>query len=121
MLGATVRANYAKPSVDRVQEQALSVWSVLYVSLGSDVNVPETDRWFFVAGEYWTKYVLYLYLSVHDARKALRKFLAAGDDPAAKSRAEDEMLDAIQFKVFDVERQKLVDEKEFQDKHFVDE
>jgi hypothetical protein len=128
MLGATVRADYAQPSYSKVLTQAFNIWDILYLSLGNDIGLAETDRWFFVAGQYWTKYVLYVYLSVHNARifitkvSDLRRLARRGRSTSKEeAKALEQLLDTVQIRVFDVERRQLVDEKEFQNKHFADE
>ena len=115
VLVAIVEADYAQPSGDAVLRQAFGVWDVLFHSLTMDS--PDAAATVLVAGERWTKYMLYLAIRAEDAANYLKSLQAAASDEQ-KQAALQTLLRAIQFKVFDIEQQKFVDQKDFMDKNF---
>jgi len=114
-VAAVVEADYAQPSGDAVLRQAFGVWDVLFHSLTMDS--PEVTQTVLLVGERWTKYVLYLGVRVEAAANYLKSVQAAGSDEQ-KQAAFQTFLEAIQFSVFDAERQEFVDQKDFRNKNF---
>ena len=114
-LAAIVEADYAQPSGEVVLRQAFGVWDVLFHSL--TIDSPEVAAMVLMVGERWTKYVMYLGVRVEDAASYLKSVQAAGSDEQ-KQEVLQTFLRAIQFSVFDVERQEFVDLKDFTNKNF---
>ena len=114
-LAAIVEADYAQPSGEVVLRQASGVWDVLFHSL--TIDSPDVAAMVLMVGERWTKYVMYLGVRVEDAASYLKSVQAAGSDEQ-KQEALQTFLRAIQFSVFDVERQEFVDQKDFTNKNF---
>jgi len=115
ILGAIVEADYAQASQEAVLRQAFAVWDVLFHSLS--IDSPEALQTVLLVGEKWTKYMLYLSVRVEDAANYLKSLQAAGSDEQ-KQKALQTFLQAIQFGVFDAERQEFVDQKDFMNKNF---
>ena len=81
------------------------------------MDSPDVAATVLVAGERWTKYLLYLGIRAEDAANYLKSLQAAASDEQ-KQEALQTLLRAIQIKVFDSEQQKFVDQKDFMDKNF---
>lgn len=115
ILGAIVEADYAQASGEAVLRQAFGVWDVLFNSLTMDS--PDVAATLLVAGERWTKYLLYLAIRAEEAANHLKSLQAASSDEQ-KQEALQTLLRAIRFSVFDTERQEYVDQKDFTNKNF---
>ncbi len=115
ILVAIVEADYAQASGEAVLRQAFGVWDVLFHSLAMDS--PDVAATVLVAGERWTKYLLYLGIRGEDAANYLKSLQAATSDEQ-KQEALQTLLRAVQFKVFDTEQREFVDQKDFMNKNF---
>lgn len=111
---AYTQANYPRPNWPDVAQHALRSWlAVNGVAAGDD---PKT---MIFSGQVWTKYVVQL----GQRNEAVSQFAAAlrtaGSD-ADRNRAAQVVLKRFLVRIYDVERDRFVDVKDFVNKNFMD-
>lgn len=110
---AVVAAAYAQPSGNVVLQQAFDVWAVLYRALAQ-----EDPRTIIRAGEAWGKYVIILSTRLGDLNSFMSQSQAAPSDQERQHLLEEFLKTGVGLRVFDVEQQQFVDEKDFVNKNF---
>ena len=109
---AGTAAQYDKPSWDKVSEQALTVWNVMFAVLKG-----EAATTLFVAPQDWKTYRLLIASSqgkIVDFDKSTRTTQTDAD----RQKAFQALFGSIVFRVYDLQQQKLIDDKEFVKTHF---
>lgn len=109
---AWTAANYATPTWPSVLSQALLTWWVMHDIVGT--NSSDLD---FVAGQVWTKYVIGLGQS-GDKVAAFVSAWKAAKTPEERKAASNIAVGRIIFRVFDTEKRRYVDHKDFINKNF---
>jgi hypothetical protein len=105
-------AQYDKPSWDKVTDQALTVWNVMFSVLKG-----EAASTLFVAPQDWTTYRLLIASTqgkIADFDKATRTVQTDAD----RTKAFQALLGSIVFRVYDLQQKKMIDDKVFVKEHF---
>ncbi len=109
---ADVGANYSQPNGGRMLNMAFSVWAILH-----RIGAKEPPQTMLVNGQVWTKYVLILGAPLGGYDRLLTSLRTAGSD-ADKKKVVNAFLETISFRVYDMEKRQLVDQKDFINKNF---
>jgi hypothetical protein len=114
-LAAVVDANYTQPSDQAVLTLAAATWRAMLENY--PVAPDAAAGTYFGAGQQWTKYVIMFYARV-DHLAQLFATLASEQPTEQKNQAVQEFLQAVQVRVYDLERSEFVDVKDFVSKNF---
>jgi hypothetical protein len=109
---ATTAASYEQPSWDKVTDQAMTVWNVMFAVLKT-----EDPKTIFAAPQDWKTYRLFVSTKLGDVA-AFDAGLRAAKTDAEKLKAIQTLYKTINFRVFDLQAQKMIDDKEFVKAHF---
>jgi hypothetical protein len=109
---AGVAASYAQPSQPPVLQQAFNVWAVIFGVAGGEP--PQTIM---STNQVWTKYALLVMTQVGPYAELLTRLRSATSN-AAKSQVFNDFVARVGFRVFDLERQQFVDQKDFINRNF---
>lgn len=109
---AGVAASYAQPGQQPVLQQAFNVWAVIFGAAGGEP--PQTIM---SNNQVWSKYALLVMTQVGPYAELLARLRGAASD-AEKSQAFNAFVARVGFRVFDLERQQFVDQKDFMNRNF---
>lgn len=114
-LTAVTEASYPQPSGNAVFAQAFAIWSVLADAVAADSD--EALKTMLVAGQMWTKYIIYLALPAGPF-KTFQKAAAVSPDDEGRMEALKQLEPHLRSAILDTETGQYVDEKDFVNKHF---
>src|SRR3990172_2998415 len=109
----TTAANYAQPSFSAMFTQAFSVWGAAF-----EVVTRESPETVLFTGQHWSKYLMIFVTQVKHLTTFATSMNAAGNDEGRKKTAFETFLQTLDFRVYDIERQQYVDQKDFVNKNF---
>jgi hypothetical protein len=109
---AGTAAQYDKPSWDKVTDQALTVWNVMFAVLKG-----EAAATLFIAPQDWKTYRLLVAASQGKIGEFDKGTRTAQTD-ADRQKVFQGLFAGIVFRVFDLQQQKMIDDKEFVKTHF---
>ncbi|MGQ0571080.1 MAG: hypothetical protein ACT4P5_16385 [Armatimonadota bacterium] len=116
ILAAVTEASYPQPSGNAVFAQAFAIWSVLAEAVAADSD--EALKTMLVAGQMWTKYIIYLALPAGPF-KTFQTAAAASPDDEGRMEALKRLQPHLRSAILDTETGQYVDEKDFVNKNFV--
>jgi len=109
---AGTAAQYDKPSWDKVTDQALTVWNVMFSVLKG-----EAATTLFVAPQDWKTYRL-LVASPQGKIADFDKSTRTAQTDADRQKAFQALFGSIVFRVYDLQQKKMIDDKAFVKEHF---
>ena len=105
-------ALYAAPNTGRTLDQAANAWEVM-----NGVLAQEPANTVLVAAQVWNKYILNFLVSKQDWGVFIQAWTSATNDDQ-RGQAGRQLIRAMRFTVFDMERQRFIDQKDFVNKNF---
>jgi hypothetical protein len=111
-MAVVLEAWYPQPSTSAVFGQAFVAWSVM-----ADVLSGAEESTFLVAGQMWSKYILYVGVPLGPFR-VFQQAAAASPDDEGRSEALRHLEPHLRFAVVDTETGQQVDQKDFVNKSF---
>ncbi|MGQ0548223.1 MAG: hypothetical protein ACT4PY_00930 [Armatimonadota bacterium] len=109
---AGTSAKYDQPSWDRVTDQALTVWNIMFAILKAEQ--PQTVL---AAPQDWKQYRLFITAPLAKI-SAFDEGVRTAKTDADTQRVFQALYAGIVFRVFDLKQQKFIDDKEFVKVHF---
>jgi len=106
-------ANYAQPAWGSIFNQAGMMWGATFRVISRET--PETVMF---TGQQWSKHLLILVTQLKYFGTFLNDYNAAGNDERKQGLAVEAFLKTVNFRVYDLERQQFVDQKDFVNKNF---
>lgn len=105
-------ALYAAPNTGRTMDQAANAWEVM-----NGVLAQEPASTVLVAAQVWNKYILNFLVSRQAWGVFIQAWTSATNDDQ-KRQAGQQLVKAMRFTIFDIERQQFIDQKDFVNKNF---
>lgn len=109
---AATAAQYDQPSWDKVTDQAMTVWNVMFAVLKG-----EAATTMFVAPQDWKTYRL-LISSTQGKIADFDKSTRTATTDADRQKAFQALLGSIVFRVYDFQQKKMIDDKAFVKEYF---
>jgi len=105
-------ALYAAPNTGKTMDQAANAWEVM-----NGVLAQEPSNTVLIAAQVWNKYILNFLVSKQNWGVFIRAWTSATNDDQ-RGQAGRQLIRAMRFTVFDIERQQFIDQKDFVNKNF---
>jgi hypothetical protein len=105
-------ALYATPTAGRTLEQAANTWEVM-----NAVLTQEPPTTVMIAAQVWNTYILNFLVSRQDWGVFAQAWTGATTDDQRR-QAGQQLIRAMRFTVFDMQRQQFIDQKDFVNKNF---